>query len=96
MTDDDILTEPGIDLRITCSACPTQVEGTVDGREVYFRARHGAWDFTVYNLPGEGDTAYWHTSGDDPTAGFIEPATLWPLLRSLVEQWRGGARTVLG
>lgn len=96
MSDDDILTEPGIDLRITCSAFPTQVEGTVDGREVYFRARHGAWEFTVYNRTCDGDTSYWCVDGEDPHMGNMPPADVWPLLRSLVEQWRGGARTVLG
>ena len=95
-TDDQTLTEEGVALRITSSSFPVQVEGTVDGREVYYRARHCAWDFTVYNLPGQGGAGYWHTSGDDPHCGAAPEAVTWALLRSLIAQWRGGARTVLG
>ena len=37
-------------LRITCHACPTQIEGTAYGQYIYFRERNGYWTF------GTGDT----------------------------------------
>lgn len=95
LTTDEILSDDGIELRITCSACPVQVEGTVDGWAVSYHARHGAWDFTVYNRTGEGDAAYWHTSGDDPHCGAAPESETWTLLRSLIARWRAGERTVL-
>lgn len=33
----------GGELRVTCGACPTQIEGEVNGKRVYFRHRHGHW-----------------------------------------------------
>lgn len=59
------MTQPGqrvIDLRMTCSACPTQWEGTLDdGRCVYVRYRWGCltWGF--------GDTPY--AAIDDSISG---------------------------
>lgn len=31
------------ELRMTCEACPTQIEGEYRGQKVYFRHRHGRW-----------------------------------------------------
>lgn len=36
-----------IQLQVTCAAVPTQIEGTVDGMEVYFRERNGHWTFRM-------------------------------------------------
>lgn len=33
--------------RMTCSACPVQIEGEVDGHAFYFRARWDSWSFGV-------------------------------------------------
>ena len=37
----------GVDLPMTCGACPQQYEGEVDGNPAYFRLRHGYWRFTI-------------------------------------------------
>lgn len=42
----------GLDVRMTSIASPQQVEGTVNGNDVYFRARSGAWTLTVTNSDG--------------------------------------------
>ena len=35
-------------MRVTCTACPLQAEGALpDGREWYYRARHGVWRLDV-------------------------------------------------
>lgn len=38
--------------RMTCEACPVQIEGEVDGLPFYFRARWESWSFTVAAQPG--------------------------------------------
>lgn len=34
-----------IDLKVTCQAAPTQIEGIAYGKYVYFRERGGHWGF---------------------------------------------------
>jgi hypothetical protein len=58
-------------------ACPVQVFGTVCGRELYFRARHGEWSFDVADNTGhlpsddyrESDGFY--REGIDPHNGYM-------------------------
>ena len=35
------------EFRVTCLACPLQIEGHVDGVQFYFRARHDRWRLVV-------------------------------------------------
>lgn len=37
-----------VDLQMTCGAAPVQIEGEVDGFEIYFRSRGSGWSFEVY------------------------------------------------
>ena len=37
-----------VKLVVTCEACPTQIEGYVYGKQIYFRERHGAWAFYAF------------------------------------------------
>ena len=41
------------EFRITCEACPLQIEGKVEGKSFYFRARHERWRIESPN-PYEG------------------------------------------
>ena len=41
--------EDAPNLRITCYACPTQIEGTAYGQYIYFRERNGYWTFGTGN-----------------------------------------------
>lgn len=58
-------------------ACPVQAFGTVGGRELYFRARHGEWSFDVAdsagNLPSDGyhDSDGFYREGIDPHNGYM-------------------------
>jgi hypothetical protein len=36
-----------LNIQFTCTAAPVQAEGTVAGREFYFRARGELWSFTI-------------------------------------------------
>jgi len=40
---------PGVTARMTCGACPVQIEGTVDDQHFYFRSRWDEWQFGVGN-----------------------------------------------
>lgn len=57
--------------------CPVQAFGTVRGRELYFRARHGKWSFDVAdaagNLPSDGyfDSDGFYREGIDPHNGYM-------------------------
>lgn len=57
-------------LRTTCSMMPNQIEGTLDdGRNLYFRARHGSWALYIF----EGDSIPWDepvAEGDEREAGW--------------------------
>ena len=38
-----------IDMRMTCSGFPVQYEGRVNGKNAYYRDRHGIWRFEIYD-----------------------------------------------
>lgn len=52
--------------RMTCHACPVQIEGEVDGHAFYFRARWGAWSFAVSQdkLTNDNAADYWKMPQD--------------------------------
>lgn len=61
-------------MKLTCGACPVQLEGTIFGYPAYFRARWGSWSLTVAN---KGDNPIWPAhpalccdSGEDPERGW--------------------------
>src|SRR5437762_2489456 len=49
MSEDQAIDIPELRLhgRVTCSAAPVQVEGTIGSHAFYFRARHEHWSFAV-------------------------------------------------
>lgn len=42
----------GVELENTCTACPQQFEGAVDGNPAYFRLRHSWWRFCIVEPGG--------------------------------------------
>lgn len=58
-------------------ACPVQALGTVRGRDLYFRARHGKWSCEVADsagkLPSDGfhDSDGFFREGIDPHKGYM-------------------------
>ena len=49
--------------KITCEACPVQIDGTIDGQPFYYRARHGHWKLHAIDVngptPANGDIEGW-------------------------------------
>jgi hypothetical protein len=50
--------------------CPVQAEGTVDGKEFYFRARGEAWSMQIggQDVVGNPEWSYGEDYGDEPFA----------------------------
>lgn len=50
--------------------CPVQAEGTIDGKEFYFRARGGHWSLSIggENVVGEPDWYHEEPYGDEEFA----------------------------
>jgi hypothetical protein len=74
--------------------CPCQGEGTVDGYEFYFRARHGAWTFNISLDPNHdavaaslGRCERFHREGDDPTGGYMEPEVARRIIQQCAEEF---------
>lgn len=51
--------------------CPVQAEGTIDGKEFYFRARYASWRLEVGNVLGEPEWTYSEPYGNDYEAGWM-------------------------
>jgi len=41
-------TEAKIVMKMTCSGCPVQYEGKINGKAAYYRSRGGIWTFEIY------------------------------------------------
>ena len=93
----DCIDDDGIVARITCGACPVQIEGTADGWPLYFRLRGGGsigiarpgrdpvvlgWGEPL--LPGEYSDVGDIVKGD----GWTPHAEAWRMLREAVAHWR--------
>lgn len=90
------ITEEGVALEMTCSACPVQIEGTVDGEQLYFRARWGEWtcciatDRTTAVLADSADEegVHYFRWGNDAEDGWMPHAEAWELVRECIAAWR--------
>lgn len=69
--------QTGLVIRWLGGSCPVQGEGTVDGREWYFRARGQEWSFEVYSSAEESEGNApplwwtWEDWGTWPDAGYM-------------------------
>lgn len=76
--------------------CPVQALGTVRGRDLYFRARHGEWSFEVADsighLPSDGfqDSDGFHREGIDPNDGFMPLSEAVKLIAECLRVYLGG------
>ena len=75
--------------------CPVQAFGAVLGRELYFRARHGAWSFDVADaqgiLPSDGGAGAeaFYREGDFENAGWMRPDKAVKLITKCLEEYTG-------
>jgi hypothetical protein len=79
----------------TCSRYPNQFEGVVDGKQFYFRARHGEWRLQVNERgASEDDMCEWPvvSSGSAETGpdGGSDPAEVEVFVRELLEHYSAG------
>jgi len=90
------LVEDGINIQFG-GACPVQGEGTVDGRQVYYRSRGSGWQFHVAP-EGAADAL-----GDDawcfeeyryhwPDGGWVHADVSVACIRRAVGMWRSAGR----
>jgi len=76
-------------------ACPVQGEGTLDGRECYYRSRGEGWQFHVAGPDGDvfGDDAWVYSERKYifPDGGWVSPAVSARCIRKAVKLYREGA-----
>ena len=80
-------------------ACPVQALGTVRGRDLYFRARHGEWSFdiadTAGNLPSDGhaDSNGFYREGIDPHHGYMPLQEAVAVIAECLRDYTGGRKS---
>jgi hypothetical protein len=76
--------------------CPVQAFGTVRGRDLYFRARHGAWSFdvadTAGNLPSDGyfNSDGFYREGIYPHNGYMPLPEAIAVVAGCLREYTGG------
>lgn len=76
---------PEYDLKVTCEAVPVQIEGWVNGKYVYFRARHGRWQFNIADV--EEEIFETTTRANGFCEEFITVDTSMTLVRALLDAY---------
>ena len=89
-------------LRITCEACPVQVEGTIDGYGLYFRSRWDSWRLAIAETVDQAiaagrsaDAIFYHESCAGMAAfdaSWLEPEQLDVAMRACLPAYRNGAK----
>ena len=79
----------GLDVRVTCEGAPVQIEGTIDGVELYFRSRWSKWGISI----GKKDEDSWdfflgEDYGKDNDASWMPVAQALAIVEKACELWR--------
>jgi hypothetical protein len=87
--------------RMSCSAAPVQIEGLVDGRPFYFRARYQRWSFSVAErsdknavdvscgfTPGFHIDTRYGAEGELFAASWMPTEEAWDLVAQSIEKFR--------
>ena len=75
--------------------CPVQAFGTVLGRDLYFRARHGGWSFDVAdqagNLPSDGyrESDGFYREGKYADAGWMPHREAVKIIAQCLREYSG-------
>ena len=86
----------GVTGRVTCSLCPNQIEGRVDGKHFYFRGRWNVrdqfsiWEFSIGDSLEEavrGGTFSRYGKYD----GWMPSWEAWDIVLRCIEEWRQDA-----
>lgn len=81
---------PGLVVESGGGACPVQYEGTLCGKQFYFRARHGGWSFRLANEGGnpiKRAQCVFFREGDDPTDGWMPAREVLNALKQCAEEY---------
>lgn len=99
---DAINNDYGCDLRMTCEACPVQIEGTIDELHLYFRARWESWSLAIAQTPEQAvraslmtDATFYHESCAGLSAfdaSWMEPEQVDKALRACLTAYRQGEK----
>jgi len=90
----------GLILRFTCTACPVQIEGEIDGLALYFRARWDSWRLEIavdeqqaVRTSRQEAAAFYHESSAGLSgfeASWLEPAEVDQAVRACLTAFRAG------
>jgi hypothetical protein len=70
--------------------CPVQAEGSVDGHQMYFRARGAQWSLDIGEPYGQEPPLFWHVEewGTWPDAGYMPDEVAFEMIDKAVEAYR--------
>lgn len=83
-----------IDVTFTCTACPVQAEGIIDGHPIYFRARWQSWSLVVGRVGDSGwiSSPEWECEAEYGAglcdAGYMPLDEARTFIEEAVERWR--------
>lgn len=76
----------GLEYRITCSACPFQLEGNIAGTPIYFRERWNEWKIGIGEDPVK--VAFGSAPGFFMEGGFGPDDSYSAIIRNCIERCR--------
>ena len=84
-----------IDIRCIGGNCPVQAEGTIDGKEFYFRARHMHWSIGIGGEPVCEPEWFWEADyGDLPfDAGWMHEDEARAFIQKAAERYARGEKS---
>jgi len=95
---DAINNDYNCDLRMTCEACPVQIEGSIDELHLYFRARWDSWSLAIAQTPElavrasrMADAIFYHQACVFD-GSWMEPEQVDQALRACLSAYRKGER----
>lgn len=76
----------GLEFQITCSACPFQLEGSIDGVPLYFRERWSEWQIGIGTTPAK--IAFGSAQGFRMEGSFGHHDSYPEIISNCIEAWR--------
>ncbi len=83
----------GLELKVTCMACPVQIEGEIGNKHLYFRARWEHWRLTIADTFDDAvcgkNTAYYKEEeyGGAFDASWMQPEDVSKEVRACLDQY---------
>ena len=90
--------KPDIKIKRLGGKCPVQAEGTIDGKDFYFRARGNRWSIGIGGEP-VGDPEWYHDQpyGDEPfAAGWMDESEAVDFIKEASLLYQATRRALTG